>query len=403
MKITGYRSLTTHHEWGRVVGDVNGVSSGTRTRVDVLILTTDSGLEGVGLGAHPGIERLMPVIGGADPRAVVQLYDQMLATTFKLGHIGATFGTIGTIDFALWDLKAKMAGEPLWRLLGAGDRYVPGYASGLDYGLPDDDLVSLHTLFAERGFTSAKLKGGRHVPDDVRRLGLIRDVLKNNSAAPGLMLDANESWNRSQAVRHIQRLEAEFDLTWVEEPVRRWDALGHASIRQHIRAGVASGENLTGLEQLRVLIEADAIDIAQIGSAWGITHFLRAAHFAHAHDLPVSPVGYTAVLAPAAGAVPNFLAAEVQDLSHPRGVLVDQRIEHGGIVLGDEPGLGFAVDDAALEPLAQDLGWAAGSGPHARPSRAGLRLVPEEDAHAASDPAVSMLRPHGSDRPATHT
>jgi L-alanine-DL-glutamate epimerase-like enolase superfamily enzyme len=392
MKITGYRSLATRHDWGRVVGDVNGVSAGTSTRVDVLVIHTDLGVDGVAVGAHPDIERLFPAIEGADPRSVVQLCDRMLAATFKLGHNGAVFGTIGTIDCALWDLKAKLAGEPLWRLLGAGDRFVPGYASGLDYGLSDEDLVQLHQGFAERGFTSAKLKGGRSIGDDLRRLQLLRDVFEHNTSAPGLMIDANESWHRSQAVRHIRRLEEDFDLTWVEEPVRRWDVRGLASIRQHVRAGVASGENLTGLEQLRALIDADALDIAQVGSSWGVTHFLRAGHLAHAHDLPVSPVGYTAVVAAAAGALPNFLVAEVQDLNHPIGIRVDQQIEDGGIVLGDQPGLGIAVDEAVLQPLAPEHGWAVGSGPHTRPLRAGLRMVPEDDAHADTDPGVPFSR-----------
>jgi L-alanine-DL-glutamate epimerase-like enolase superfamily enzyme len=392
MKITGYRSLTTHHEWGRVVGDVNGLSAGTRTRVDVLVLTTDVGVEGIGIGAHPDIARVMPAIDGADPRAVVHLYDRMLAVTFKLGHIGAVFGTLGTVDCALWDLKAKLADEPLWRHLGAGDRFVPGYASALDFGLSDDELVAIHQRFADRGFTSAKLKGGRHVEDDLRRLGLIREVLAGNTSAPGLMFDANESWHRSQAVRYLRRLEDSFDLTWVEEPVRRWDARGHASIRAHIRAGIASGENLTGLEQLRTLIDADAVDIAQVGSGWGITHLLRAGHLAHAHDLPVSPVGYTAAVAATAGVLPNFLAAEVQDLGHPVGIHVDQHIDDGGIVLGDEPGAGFTVDEAAVQPPPPEQGWSVGSGPHTRPLRAGLRMVPEDDARAPTDPAVRTPR-----------
>ncbi len=392
MKITGYRSLTTHHEWGRVVGDVNGLSSGTRTRVDILVLTTDEGVDGIGIGAHSDIDRLLPAIEGADPRAVMHLYDRMLAVTFKLGHTGAVFATMGTIDSALWDLKAKLAGEPLWRHLGAGDRFVPGYASALDYGLTDDELARVHGDFAARGFTSAKLKGGRHVEDDLRRLAVLRDVLAATTSAPGLMLDANEAWHRSQAVRHVHRIEDAFDLTWVEEPVRRWDARGHASIRRQIRAGVATGENLTGLEQLRALIEADAIDIAQVGSGWGITHLIRAAHLAHAFDLPVSPVGYTATVAAASGILPNFLVTEVQDLHQPAGVRVDQEIADGGIVLGDEPGAGFTVDEAALRPPPPEQGWSVGSGPHTRPLRAGLRMVPEDDAPAAADPGPTVAQ-----------
>jgi L-alanine-DL-glutamate epimerase-like enolase superfamily enzyme len=398
MKITGYRSLTTHHEWGRVVGDVNGLSAGTRTRVDILVVTTDEGLEGISIGAHRDIERLMPALEGADPRAVVHLYDRMLAATFKLGHIGAVFGTLGTVDCALWDLKAKLAGEPLWRHLGAGDRFVPGYASALDFGLSDDDLVGIHERFAERGFTSAKLKGGRQVQDDLRRLGLLREVFTANTSAPGLMFDANESWHRSQAVRYLHQLEQSFDLTWVEEPVRRWDVRGHASIRQHIRAGVASGENLTGLEQLRSLIDGDAIDVAQVGSGWGITHLLRAAHVAHAYDLPVSPVGYTATVAAAAAALPNLLVAEVQDLAHPVGVAVDQQIDDGGIVLGDEPGSGFTVDESALQPAPPEQGWSVDSGPHTRPLRAGLRMVPEDDTRGAERPEADAAPPGGPAR-----
>jgi L-alanine-DL-glutamate epimerase-like enolase superfamily enzyme len=379
MKITGYRSLSTHHDWGRLVGDVNGVSAGTRTRVDILVITTDGGVDGIAVGAHPDIERLFAVIDGADPRTVVRHYDRMLDAAFKLGHGGAVFGTIGTIDMALWDLKAKMADEPLWRLLGGADRFVPGYASGLEYGLTDQELMHLYQRFADRGFTAAKLKGGRWIQDDLRRLGLVREILGHNSTAPGLMLDANESWHRSQAVRHIAQIEASYDLTWVEEPVRRWDVAGHRAIRQQVRSAVASGENLTGVEQIAPLVAHDAVDIVQVGSGWGITNFLRVAHLAHGHDLPISPVGYTAVLAPAAGAVPNFLVTEIQDFRHPEGVVVDQEIVDGGIVLGDQPGLGLAIEEDALSPLAPDQGWAASSGPHVRPVRAGRRMVPEDD------------------------
>ena len=224
MKVTGYRSLVTQHDWGRLIGDANGVMSEPRTDVHVLILETDSGLEGVGLGAHGDIDRVFGAVEGQDPRAVTALYDRMLARVFKTGHSGATFGAIGAIDMALWDLKAKMAGEPLWRTLGALDRFVPGYASGLDIALDDDALLRLYERFADRGFSAAKLKGGRNLEHDLRRLEALRDLLGRNSAHPALMFDANESWNRSQAVRFVTALERTVDLTWVEEPVRRWDA-----------------------------------------------------------------------------------------------------------------------------------------------------------------------------------
>ncbi|AGZ44082.1 mandelate racemase/muconate lactonizing enzyme family protein [Actinoplanes friuliensis] len=378
MKVTGYRSLLTKHDWGRLTGDANGVMPEPLTDVHVLILETDEGLEGIGLGAHGDIDRVFGAVEGEDPRAVTALYDRMLAWVFKTGHAGATFGAIGAIDMALWDLKAKVAGEPLWRTLGALDRFVPGYASGLDISLDDDALVALYEGFADRGFGAAKLKGGHDVTHDLRRLVAVRDVLQRNTSHPALMLDANESWNRTQAVRFIEELERTVDLAWIEEPVRRWDAAGLASVRQHIRAAVATGENLTGLEQFRPLLDADAVDIVQVGNVWGITNFLRVAAVAHSYDLPVSPVAYHAnPVAHAAAAIPNHLSFEVQHLTAPIGLTIDQEIQDGGIVLGDEPGLGVRVDEKHIEAVRAANPVARLAGPHVRPPRAGLSLVPD--------------------------
>ena len=391
MKITGYRSLQTVHDWERVTGDVNGVYGGTTTPVPVLIIETDSGIEGVGLGAHADVGRIFPAVDGEDPRAVVALYDRMLDWVFKAGHSGSTFGTIGAIDMALWDIKAKAADEPLWRTLGARDRFVPGYASGLEYGLAEDELAELYGEFADRGFKAGKLKGGRDLDRDLPRLEIMRDVLSRNSRRPAVMFDANESWNHAQAARYVSAIEERIDLTWIEEPLRRWDAAGMAMLRTKVTAAVASGENLTGLEQFAPLLEAGALDIVQPGSVWGITHFLRVATLAHGRDLPVSPVAYNAnPIAHAAASVPNLLTHEVQDLHFPVGLEVDQEFDDGGIILGDRPGNGIVVDESIVLPQSVTPAAVAAAGPHIRPERAALRLVAEPDVN--DDPTVP-LRP----------
>ena len=380
MKVTGYRSLVTSHDWGRPVGDANGVVESGVTDVPILILETDGGIEGVGLGQHADIARVFPAVEGQDPRATTALYDSMLSHVFKSGHAGATYGAIAAVDMALWDLKAKMAGEALWRTLGAADRFVPGYASGLCFGLDDEAFAGLYRAFADRGFSSAKVKGGRDIRRDIGRLKLARDILSVNSARPALMLDVNESWNRKQAIRHLAEVEAAgIDLTWIEEPVRRWDAAGHAAITRAVRCAVATGENLTGLDQYAPLLDAGAVDVVQAGSVWGITHFMRVALAAHARDLPASPVGYDAnPVAHAAAAIPNMIGIEVQDLMWPTGLDVDQQIADGGIILGDRPGLGIIVDEAAIARDRKEGAWAAnGRGPHRRPREAGLSLVPD--------------------------
>jgi L-alanine-DL-glutamate epimerase-like enolase superfamily enzyme len=380
MRITGLRLLTTVHDWARPIGDANGVFPGGLTPVPIVLVDTDEGVTGVGWGSHAGAEALFAAIEGEDPRAVTALYDRMLRYTFKAGHTGAVFGTIGALDTALWDIKATLAGEPLWRLLGGRDRIVPAYASGLDIGLDDEQLAALYQEYAARGLRAAKLKGGLDVERDRHRLTLVREVLADTPGGrrPSLMLDANESWTRKQAVRHVAELERTLDLTWVEEPVRRWDAEGLAAVGRGIRASVATGENLTGLEQYRPLLAAGAVDIVQAASVWGITHFLRVATLAHAHDLPVSPIGTSPIgLVHAATSVPNHIATELQDLTPPVGLALDLRIEDGGYVLGDSPGLGVRVDETAIAAIGAGP-WLSSAelshGPHVRPEHAGRRL-----------------------------
>jgi len=151
-----------------------------------------------------------------------------------------------------------------------------------------------------------------------------------------------------------------------------------------VRAGVATGENLTGLEQYRPLFDAAAMDVVQAGAVWGVTHFLRVAVAAHARDLPMSPVGLSAnsAVAHAAAAIPNHLSAEVQDLGSPFGITIDVEYADGGVVLGDQPGAGMTVDEAAI--AAEDDKATNGPAPqHVRPRRAGLRLVSDDAAELA--------------------
>ncbi|MEU7756680.1 mandelate racemase/muconate lactonizing enzyme family protein [Micromonospora sp. NPDC049101] len=378
MRITGYRTLSTVQEWGRPVGDANGVFADGVVPVSIVIVDTDEGISGVGLGPHVEIERIFAAIEGEDPRAVTTLYDRMLRHTFKAGHAGPVFGTIGALDTALWDIKAQAAGEPLWRLLGGRDRRVNAYASGLDIGLTDDELVAEYEVYASHGLRAAKLKGGLDIDRDRHRLTLVRDVLTEagHGRRPGLMLDVNEAWTRKQAVRHVGDLERTLDLIWIEEPVRRWDAEGLAVVSRGVSASVATGENLTGLEQYRPLLAAGAVDVVQMAAVWGVTHFLRASALAHAYDLPVSPIGNSPIgLLHAATSVPNHLTSELQDLHPPVGVSVDLHVEDGAFILGDAPGLGVRVDEEQIRAANHRPQVQTAESPNVRPERAGRRLL----------------------------
>src|SRR3954470_13096643 len=354
MRITQYRTMRTQQDWGRLIGDANGVHADGIVDVQLVLVDTDEGITGVGIGPVAELDTVFAAIDGEDPRATVALYDRMLRHVFKAGHSGVVFGTIGALDTALWDIKAKAAGQPLWRLLGGRDRSLLAYASALDFGLPDAELVEVYRAYAERGVRAAKLKGGLDVAGDRARLELVRDVLAEGApgTSPGLMLDANENWSSKQAVRYVSELERDLDLIWVEEPVRRWDAEGMAALGRRIRASVAGGENLTGLEQFRPLLAAGALDVVQTAAVWGITHFLRVASLAHAYDRPVSPIGTTpTALLHAATAVPNHMVTELQDLTPPTGIALDLTVEGGCFILGEEPGIGITLDTGAIAAL----------------------------------------------------
>jgi L-alanine-DL-glutamate epimerase-like enolase superfamily enzyme len=262
-------------------------------------------------------------------------------------------------------------------LLGGRDPRVHAYASGLDIGLTDEELVATYQVYAQLGLRAAKLKGGLDIERDRHRLTLVREVLAQAAPGtrPGLMLDANESWTRKQAVRHVGELERTLDLTWIEEPVRRWDADGLATVSRGVRTSVASGENLTGLEQFRPLIAAGGLDIVQTAAVWGVTHFLRVSALAHAHDLPVSPIGNTPIaLLHAATSVPNHLASELQHLRPPVGMTLDLQVADGAFVLGNSPGLGIRIDEDAITSVRRRTAPAP-DGPHVRPERAGRHLL----------------------------
>ena len=147
------------------------------------------------------------------------------------------------------------------------------------------------------------------------------------------------------------------------------------AVGRAVRASIAAGENLTGLEQFRPLLAAGALDVVQTAAGWGVTHFLRVAALAHAYDLPVSPIGTTPIgLLHAATAVPNHMATELQDLTPPAGLSMDVRVEDGRFVLGDSPGLGLSVDEEAIALIEAPEGVPLRAGPHIRPAHAGRRL-----------------------------
>lgn len=386
MKIAGVRTKLYEIEMKRRLGDANSPTGRKRAASLVVFIDTDEDITGISLGS-PGargcIQSMVEdLLLGRDPREVRGLWKRMVDSVFKGGNRGIANDALSAIDVALWDLKAKARGEPLWKTLGASTRRVKAYASGIDMPLSDEELQGFYDGMSGRGVSAGKLKVGLERETDLRRIGIMKEALSKSGKKPVLLIDANEYWSPKQAIRNIRCIEEHYEITWAEEPARRWDYRGLRKVSQNIRAAVATGENLDEISEFTPLIANEAVDVVEIGSGTsGITGAMQVADLAYAFELPVSmmncPGNYMAHLA---AALPNHMMMEVVDVGIDAFMQVDNRIEDGWIVLGDSSGLGITIDEKKLERfLVEKPSPEAGSNPWRRRRGAGLYEVPSDE------------------------
>jgi L-alanine-DL-glutamate epimerase-like enolase superfamily enzyme len=361
MKITGVRTKPFMMQLDRPIGDANDPVGRDWLASLAVYLETDGGVTGIALGSpsarsqiHSLVEELLV---GRDPRGVRGLWKKMVDVAFKGGNRGIVSNAISTLDVALWDTKAKANGEPLWKTLGASSRRVKAYASGIDLSLTDEQLAAFYTSMARLGVSAGKLKVGLDREADLRRLGVMREALAGSGRSPVLLIDSNEYWSPKQAIRNIQFLEQHFEITWAEEPARRWDYRGLRQVSRSIRAAVATGENLNEIGEFMPLVANEAVDVLNIGSGnSGITGALQIADLAYAFELPVSMMNCPGnFMAHVAAALPNHWMMEVVGAGREKVLQVDNHLEDGWIVLGDQPGLGLELDEAKIEAASADV------------------------------------------------
>ena len=198
MKVTGMRTQPYEVALTRPLGDANDPRGCTHLSMMAVYLETDEGVTGIALSG-PGMESMLRsmvngLIVGHDPRGVRGLWKRMIDQVFKGNNRGMVSSAIATIDVALWDLKAKINNEPLWKTLGASSRYVKGYASDIGSNLSDEELKAFYTRLAGQGIHAGKVKVGLSQEDDLRRIGIMRDALATSGKTPLLMIDSNEYW-----------------------------------------------------------------------------------------------------------------------------------------------------------------------------------------------------------------
>ena len=335
---------------------------GTITHFELITvrLRDTDGAEGVGytytVGAggaavHALIDQgLRPVLLGADAENIEALWQKMWWHLHYGGRGGSVSLAVSACDIALWDLKARRFGTPLWRLLGGFDPAVPCYAGGIDLDFPLDALLRQTDENLAKGFRAIKMKVGRtRLSEDVERVRAMRAHLGPDFP---LMVDANMRWTVDEAIRAARAFQ-DSNLVWLEEPTIPDDVEGHARIVRDGGVPIATGENLHTLHEFKAMIAAGGVTFPEpdVTNCGGVTVFMKVAHLAEAYNLPLTSHGVHDLTVHLLAAAPNRSYLEVHGFGLDRYIAEPLVIREGNAIAPERPGHGVDFDWAALGRL----------------------------------------------------
>ena len=350
-----------------------GVATGRLTSL-VRVTTTD-GTVGVGVAySHPDLVRavvehhLRPLLRGADPREVEDLWWLMYRQTRWYGRKGVAVSALGAIEIACWDLRGKALGRSVAELLGAERAAVPAYASALLWRDDLDDLGAEAARHVECGFRRVKMRLGRSEEQDV---AAVRAVRRAVGPRVDVIVDASMRYTVAIAER-IGKVLAEERVFWFEEPFEPEDIDSYLALRGRVALPVAAGENEFGLAGFRELLRAGALDIVQpdVCRAGGIGECLRVGRLAQEHGAAVATHTWSDSVALVANAhvvaaLPNGLTVEVDRTGNPfiDDLLVEPiTVRDGLLKLPTAPGLGVELDQATIDRFAVPAGTPVADG-----------------------------------------
>lgn len=344
-------------------------------RACLVRVRTDSGLEGIGectVRLAPEataaiVKELSEVIKGLSPLDNSVAWELMYAVMMNRGHLQGFFmEALSGIDIALWDLKGKILGEPIYQLLGGAQREtIWCYASSLRFRGIETTVEEAKSFVAD-GYNAMKLKLGsnRHRPEaDIELARAVREAVGKDIY---LSADANCGFERPAAHKVAQALQ-DLDYAWFEEPLAPDDHAGYADLARAFALPIAGGETEFTKYGFRRLFINRALDIVQpnIGRAGGFTECLRTAALAEAFHIPYAPhTGSTSAVCHLAelhlaAALPGFLIYEHMqsdwsktDLNPLRGELLlgSGEVRNGSYIsLPEGPGLGLQLNEEIVQ------------------------------------------------------
>jgi L-alanine-DL-glutamate epimerase-like enolase superfamily enzyme len=323
-------------------------------------LETAEGLTGTGWCTTAGVGAmavkalidayLAPTLIGEDPRNTERLWRRLWMECHAAGPAGITTLALSAIDIACWDIKAKAAGEPLYRLLGGARQSVKVYASAINLHLSKEQLVEQARGQLADGYTAFKIKVGKpDLLEDVERCRAVREVVGTGSE---LMLDANQKWSIGEAVQRCSLL-AEVSPLFVEEPILSDDIRGHRKLREATGIPVAMGEQLCNRYEFWNYVSEEAADYLQpdVWKVGGISEFMKISALGSAANIEISPhfamelSVHLAAAAPNALHIENIFGLNLFDFGATAAPLP---IVEGSLAPGETPGHGVVFDGPSL-------------------------------------------------------
>ncbi|MCZ6628483.1 MAG: mandelate racemase/muconate lactonizing enzyme family protein [SAR324 cluster bacterium] len=345
-----------------------GIGTGVKKDAVVVKVVTESGLVGWGESHHgraPGAvaqlvnSTLRQLVLGMDATDVVGVWSKVYK--FQLGSHGMGAGTaiaLSGIDQALWDIRGKAVGWPLYKLLGGTAKPVPAYAGGVSLGYQEPAaLVEEARAFVEAGYKAIKLRLGDNPADDLARVAAVREAFGEELT---ILTDANTGYSLADARRVMPGLD-ECGVGWLEEPFPAHDHRSYAVAAGYGSVPLAAGENHYTRFEFHRLIEDGVIGILQpdLSKAGGITEVLRIAAMASAWKLSINP--HTSMTGINMAASIHLLAAidnagyfeadlSQDNLFRDELVSTPYQVDRTGCVTPLEgPGIGVEVDEDFLK------------------------------------------------------
>jgi L-alanine-DL-glutamate epimerase-like enolase superfamily enzyme len=323
----------------------------------ILTLRTDEGLEGLAYVTplvawtqkplRAAIEALAERTLGQDPLAAEGVNAGFLARATRPQFDGLARSAAGLIDIALWDLKAKALGRPLYRLLGARSNEVPAYASWNLWFQYDIETLAQHGAeHVDKGFRAMKFRlgGVRTAEECIARTAALRDTVGPDIE---LHVDMNWGWSVDKTVRIGKQLER-FNLFWIEDPIPASDYDGLRQISESLATPICAGETYHEAAQFRAALDRHAIDIAMIDlEVGGITQWLKMASLVQSYGAPVASHMCTEVSAHIVAAVDGVIVEYI-----PWAIPLFKEVppvRDGKLVLSERPGLGLELDPDAVK------------------------------------------------------